>query len=140
VFSDRKSKFETPITDGLGQMNEASKPRRASAHTSRQTNKTQKITYLYRDGGNYKFWGEFLVLGALSLDDLRPHLFDGEYFVPEQIGIPSLVPEARNDDDHMLHVFHSIEPSEPGLCPLSADELIERLRIANESGWFSGMF
>ena len=115
------------------------KPRLASARKSRQASKTQKITYLYRDAGNYKSWGEFCVLGQLSLDDLRPHLFDCEFFVPEKIGIPSLVPEAQNDDDHLLHEFDRIEPTEPALCPFTADELIERLRTANASGWFSEM-
>jgi hypothetical protein len=121
-------------------MNKASEPRLASARKSRHEGTTRKITYLYRDAGNYKFWGEFCVLGELSLDNLRPHLFDSEYFVPEKIGIPSLVPEAQNDDDHLLHEFHSIEPTEPALCPFTADELIERLRTANASGWFSEMF
>ncbi|HWY16951.1 MAG TPA: hypothetical protein VNX86_17600 [Rhizomicrobium sp.] len=121
-------------------MNKASEPRLASARKSRHVGKTRKITYLYRDAGNYKFWGEFCVLGELSLDNLRPHLFGSEYFVPEKIGIPSLVPESQNDDDHLLHEFHSIEPTEPALCPFTADELIERLRTANASGWFSEMF
>jgi hypothetical protein len=98
-----------------------------------------KITYLYRDASNYKFWGEFCVLGELSLEDLRPYLFDHEWFVPEKVGIPSLVPEARNDDDHVLHEFFSIDPSEPALCSFSAEELIERVRIADASDWFSGL-
>jgi hypothetical protein len=115
------------------------KPRLASAWKSRQACKTQKITYLYRDAGNYKFWGEFCVLGELTLDDLRPHLLDSEYFVPEKIAIPSLVPEAQNDDDHLLHEFHSVEPTEPALCPFTGAELIEQLRVANSSGWFSEM-
>lgn len=120
-------------------MDRASEPRLANARKSRQVSKTHKITYLYRDAGNYKFWGEFCVLGALSFDDLRPHLLESEFFVPEKIGIPSLVPEVQNDDDHMLHEFHSVEPTEPTRCPFTADELIERLRVANASGWFSGM-
>ena len=47
-------------------MNKASEPRLASARKSRHVGKTRKITYLYRDAGNYKFWGEFCVLGELS--------------------------------------------------------------------------
>ena len=120
-------------------MDRVSEPRLASARKSRQASKTQKITYLYRDAGNYKFWGEFYVLGILSLDDLRPHLLHRDYFVPDKIEIPSLVPDVQNADDHMLHEFHSIEPTEPALCPFTADELIERRRAANAAGWFSGM-
>jgi hypothetical protein len=120
-------------------MDRASKPRFASARKSGEVGKSQKITYLYRDAGNYKFWGEFCVLGELSIDDLRLHLIESEYFVPGKIGIPSLVPEEKNDDDHMLHEFYSIEPTVPALCPFAAGELIERLHAANASGWFSEM-
>jgi hypothetical protein len=119
-------------------MNKHSKRGPTGARKARKY-KTMKITYLYRDASNYKFWGEFCVLGELSLDDLRPYLHDREWFVPEKVGIPSLVPECRNEDDHVLHEFISIDPSEPALCPFSAEELIERIRAAKEVGWFSGM-
>lgn len=96
----------------------------------------RKIVYLYRDAGNYKYWGEFCVMGNVCIDDLRPHLLDSEYFVPEKIGLPSLVPNIRNDDDHMLHELYSIEPTTMEPFLFTAAELSARLRTANDSGWF----
>jgi hypothetical protein len=101
--------------------------------------RTYKVTYLYRDAGNYKFWGEFCILGDLSLSDVRPYLFDHEYFVPEQVGLPSLVPEVQNDDDHSLHEFFDIRPSEPGRHLCTSEELIARVRKADERGWFANI-
>lgn len=101
---------------------------------------TRKVVYLYRDAGNYKFWGEFNVRGELSLDDLGPHLLDGEYFVPQQIGVLSLVPQVRNDDDHLLHEFCQIEPAPTGPYLCTSRELLTRIRRANAQGWFSGMY
>lgn len=97
---------------------------------------TQKIIYLYRDASNYKFRGEFCVVGPLSLDDLRPHLLDEEFFVPAKIGIPSLVPELRNEDDHDLHEIEEIVPTKPTVCLFAAVEFISRVRDANILGWF----
>ncbi len=96
----------------------------------------QKIAYLYRDAGNYKFWGEFCVAGTLTLDDLIPHLFESEYFVPKIVGIPSLVPACKNDDDHDFHEIVSITPTARAHCAFTACELIERFRAANERNWF----
>jgi hypothetical protein len=97
--------------------------------------KAHKITYLYRDAGNYKFWGDFYVMGDISLSSLSPYLFDGEYFVPERIGVPSLVPFQKNDDDHLLHEFVSAEDADSTTCSLTAEEFTARVRAANIMGW-----
>lgn len=99
-------------------------------------NGTYRVVYLYRDAGNYKFWGGSCIAGATSIDDLKPYLLHGEYFVPERIGIPSLVPDVRNDDDHSLHEFDSIVPAEPSVCVFTAKEFVGRVSAANEAGWF----
>ena len=94
-----------------------------------------KVTYLYRDAGNYKFWGEFYIEGQLTQDELRPHLLRSEYFVPERVGIPSLVPLQMNGDDHLLHEIDSITPSGSAPYVATADELLERFRAAS-GHWF----
>ncbi len=104
--------------------------------TADRSNGTYKAPYLYRDAGNYKFWGEFCVAGMISMDDLKPYLLDGEYLVLKKIDVPSLVPEARNDDDHTLHEFDSIVPTQPSGCVFTAAEFIGRIRAVSEAGWF----
>lgn len=70
--------------------------------------------YLYRDAANYKAWGEILLLGVPSKNDiaiLRASLDSDTYFVAEQVGIPAVYKElwdlsgGPTSDDHALHEF-----------------------------------
>ncbi len=76
--------------------------------------------YLYRDGSNYKAWGEIILSGAPSRNDieaLRACLESGEYFVAEQVGIPPVYKElwdlsgGPTSDDHALHEFVALRPA-----------------------------
>jgi len=97
-----------------------------------------KIVYLYRDASNYKYWGEFHLSGSLELADVRPLLFQDEYFLPEKIGVQRLTPACMNSDDHDLHEFVSAERVAEAPCPTDApaNEFINRLRKASSGGWF----
>lgn len=99
-----------------------------------------KVGYRYADAGNYKFWGEFHVLGELKLEDLQPYLIGTEFFVPERIGLPSLVPEIKNEDDHLLHTFEEFAKIDSASYECTAAELIQRIRLADKEGWFTGFF
>ena len=55
-----------------------------------------KITYLYRDAGNYKLYGQ-VVFGNpenIALEEIRnrinAHLIDGEFFEAKKWGVPEL--------------------------------------------------
>lgn len=70
--------------------------------------------YLYRDTSNYKAWGEILLSGVPSQNDivaLRTCLESNEYFVAEQVDIPAVYKElwdlsgGPTSDDHALHEF-----------------------------------
>jgi len=100
------------------------------------TSEYSEVTYLYRDAGNYKFWGSFKICGRLDVAALRDHMFQGNYFIPARVGIPALTPDARNDDDHDLHEIEDIRLSEPGAFLCSADELVLAFRKENTAGWF----
>ncbi len=78
--------------------------------------------YLYRDAGNYKAWGKLLLEGGLSDDDIKAlcERFDsGEFFIAEQIGVPTLYQklwdecgnEHSDELDHIWHEFHCIRPA-----------------------------
>ena len=52
--------------------------------------------YLYRDASNYKAWGELLLSGMTSQNEivaLRTRLESDTYFVAEQVGLPALYQE-----------------------------------------------
>src|SRR4051812_15921843 len=77
-----------------------------------------KFHYLYRDGSNYKNWGEVVFFndGDLSLE-LIAKLLSGSFmedglFVAHQVRIPEvfLATEGHlTEDDHCFHEFGEIE-------------------------------
>lgn len=95
-----------------------------------------ELRYMYRDGGNYKFRSSVIISGELPLGELEEHLLFGEYFIPEDIGLPDLSPSVKGDDDHDLHEFEEIIPLESGAPLVSADVLLARIKSANYAGWF----
>ena len=71
------------------------------------------IEYQYRDASGYSVNDELLIEGLVSKDDLkalRPYFYDGEFFIPEEIGITPLQPMlwekfGYSEDDHEWHKF-----------------------------------
>jgi len=102
------------------------------------------LEYQYRDAGNYKAFGELLIEGEMTPNDLAaliPYLYDGEYFIPEEVGIPSLQPKlwdensGPNEDDHEWHTFENIKEVNSEDRKLSVwgtkEGLIQRFRDKN---------
>ena len=102
------------------------------------TNKNTLINYLYRDAGNWKFRGSFVVKGHIRPDDLAPYMFDVERFVPYEVGLKHLLTEPWTEDDHVLHEFEEFEETNADECLFTADEFIENFKKASSKGWFSG--
>lgn len=76
-----------------------------------------QLTYLYRDAGNFKIWNEILLVGSINAELHRvctEALECGEFFIPEQVGLPSLQRALARDGgvsrrlDHAWHTFESI--------------------------------
>jgi hypothetical protein len=97
-----------------------------------------EVTYLYRDAGNYKFRLSFVVTGKFDPAEIAQHLIDGEFFIPAAIGLPRLIPEVRNDDDHEWHCFEDVQPTPASDVACTAEELKDRIRRADEKGWYFG--
>jgi hypothetical protein len=98
-----------------------------------------EITYLYRDASNYKFFGSIVVAGRIEIADIEGCFFDSEFFVPEAVGLPSLVPEVTNEDDHLLHTIVAMESTDKPASPIFAANLINEFRRRAEIGWFLGL-
>ncbi|NMG42631.1 hypothetical protein GPA22_02640 [Aromatoleum toluvorans] len=73
--------------------------------------------YLYRDSGNYKAWGELLLRGNLTdreIEQMREKFSAGEYFIAEQLGVPSVAEQlwgtdgSPNESDHTWHEFSAV--------------------------------
>jgi hypothetical protein len=96
-----------------------------------------EVRYLYRDAGNSKFRGSFVVRGRFEVEALRPYLFDREWFVPERVGLPALRPSETTKDDHWLHEFEQVTPYSGPQDGISASELTRRIReVGERDGWF----
>lgn len=94
-----------------------------------------KVIYAYCDASNYKFEGFFIVSGHLEFADVKVYLFDGEFFVPHEVGLEHLLNLPTNSDDHYFHTFMGFEETNSGMSICTADELIERFRVASQKGW-----
>lgn len=79
-----------------------------------------QFEYCYRDASNYKSWGRLLLQGVASaadVEDLQRHFDSGEFFIAEQLGIPSLYAElwafsgGPTIDDHVWHTFYGLRPA-----------------------------
>jgi hypothetical protein len=77
-------------------------------------NPNTRIDYMYRDSGNNKYRGEFVVRGRLKLSEMLPYLHrefggfgDIQVFVPRAIGPPHLLTDSW--DPSLDHEFHEIE-------------------------------
>ena len=71
-----------------------------------------RFDYLYRCAGNYKQWGEVFLSNPQDrpVEELesaiRAKLIDGEFFIAEQIGVPTLYFEETDPElDHGWHEF-----------------------------------
>ncbi|MCK5133782.1 MAG: hypothetical protein KAR40_16735 [Candidatus Sabulitectum sp.] len=95
-----------------------------------------KITYKYRDANNYKVWGEEVIEGTLTLNQLTPCLIDTEFFIPKDIGLPDLQPYPRTEDDHDLHTIEELEETrESPTISLNAETLINNFPKARVGEW-----
>ena len=110
------------------------------------------LEYLYRDGGNWKTYGEALLMGEFS-PDLSPEiktLLGGDcLFVPEQVGLSPLQDQHTNSYgdlrglNHAFHEFVRLRPAEASdLCATPAittiDQFIGSLRNIDQN-WNCGL-
>lgn len=95
-----------------------------------------RVSYLYRDAGNYKFWGAFFIDGKIARQDVEPYLFDDTGFVPEMVGLAPLRPADGNEDDHFVHELGGFEPAEQGAPLCTAAEFVKRMQYMQKMGYF----
>jgi hypothetical protein len=106
-----------------------------------------KFIYLYRDGSNYKKWGEvvFESEGSDSIADLKQRiesrLESGQFFIASQVRLPDLFlwsGSSIDADDHCFHEFADLEltecaPNDP--YGRTVEQLIAEITTASENGW-----
>ena len=95
-----------------------------------------RFEYLYRDGHNYKQYNEVVIQGEFTLEQLRPHLYEGEFFMPSEVGLEDLQEYPYRNCDHIWHQLVSAESTEDAqTVETSAEELVARFRQAGAAKW-----
>lgn len=101
------------------------------------------IEYMYMDASNYKRWMAVVVKGEISPEQIQTVmscLEDGEFFVPEQVGLPADRFEEYGwdeDDDHPWFELgeSDFSPTEnPETVDITVDELVGKF-ISAKGKW-----
>ena len=98
-----------------------------------------RITYLYRDASNYKELTEIVIRGEITEEQKRT-IIDcldmGEYFIPEQLGLPAKRFDKVTEDDHCWCelTYESFEPTdaEPTVR-IGVNGLVEKFEAARNN-------
>ena len=105
--------------------------------------------YLYRDASNFKAFGQLLLVGKISevyIAELWSYLDGEEYFVAEQVNIPTLYSQlwkysnGPTPADHAFHEFSSLRAAtkeEISAVQLwgEASYMLEAFRMAHQQSW-----
>ena len=106
-----------------------------------------KFNYLYRDGANYKSWGEVIFANPenLALDEIDKMLVDAflpdKLFIASQISIPEkflFLDGKFIKDDHCYHEFDSVEVCEESPTDSlgrSITTFLHEVKLATKQGW-----
>lgn len=94
------------------------------------------VEYVYRDASNYKQLGSFVLRGEFDISAVQEWLWDAEFFIPERVGVKSLVPTEKTGDDHYLHILESTSRVDDPSVLMHAELFIERMKRASAEGWF----
>lgn len=99
-----------------------------------------KISFLYRDGSNYKSYNSVIVAGTFTDDEINQILDcldSGDYFIPEQIGFPVERFGSITEDDHCWCELtaYDFEPTEDApTVEMSADDVLKAF-LAAKGNW-----
>ena len=101
------------------------------------------FVYVYRDGSNYKQWGEIVFAGEFSPDlseRLITALDSSEFFIADQVRIPELFFKGGDlyADDHCWHEFSEIvDTADLATDPYARtfEQFVCEVEVASTNGW-----
>jgi hypothetical protein len=108
---------------------------------------TIKFNYVYRDGSNYKSWGEVIFRNSedLAVSEVEAKLLGAflpdKQFIADQISIPEkfLFTNGKfTEYDHCYHEFDGLEVSEEEATDSlerSITDFLQDVEMASKQGW-----
>jgi len=95
-----------------------------------------RFEYMYRDGENYKQYNEVVLEGAFTLDQLRPYLYEGQFFLPSEVGLDDLQEYPYRHCDHIWHEMVSADLTDDApTVEVRAEEFVARFERAGGTKW-----
>ena len=106
-----------------------------------------RFNYLYRDGSNYKSWGEVVFSNPeqLTLGEIETKLIDAflpdKLFIASQVSIPEkflFLNGKFTEYDHCYQEFDSVEVCESiptDSLKLSITDFLRDVELASKQGW-----
>ena len=103
-----------------------------------------KISYMYRDASNYKVHEEVILEGTMTEEQwqkIREHLYDGEFFIPDVLGMEGLqwkLGEYDEEEDHCYHELTGYEPTDKRSCGTSVqtvEKFVETFLSMDQKKW-----
>lgn len=95
-----------------------------------------RLEYMYRDGHNYKQFNEVVIAGEITIDQLRPCYYEGQFFVPSEVGLEDLQVFPYRDCDHIWHeILETTRTQDVPTAAVTAKSLFERFQQAAAVEW-----
>lgn len=100
-----------------------------------------QIDYLYRDASNYKQHNSCIIAGEISdsqIETIMECLSEGEYFIPEQVGLPAKRFGELSEDDHCwmeLDEYSFEHTKKKPTAKMNVNQLVENFQNAKHDGW-----
>lgn len=106
-----------------------------------------RFNYLYRDGSNYKSWGEVIFLNSenFAINEIETKLLDAlmpdKQFIADQVSVPEkflFVNGKFTSDDHCYHEFDCVEICKEAPTDSLGRSITDFLRdidTASRQGW-----
>jgi len=108
-----------------------------------------KFNYLYRDGGNFKSWGEVIFSNPekMTVNEIEAKLISvflpDKQFIASQIDIPEkflLLDGKFTKHDHCYHEFDSVEICQEistDVLDRSISDFLNDVEMASKTGWIA---
>jgi hypothetical protein len=106
-----------------------------------------RFSYLYRDGGNFKSWGEVIFSNSedLTVDEIERILLNAflpdKHFVASQVSIPEkflFINGGFTRNDHCFHEFDCVEicrEDPTDILKRSISDFLQEVVMESKRGW-----